>query len=740
VLVALLYLQLWAGRQSSGRVIGVDIDDADGVLTIEYVNPNYAAARAGLKAKDAIVSVNGEPVRTLIDYDRQASRFERGKPIAYGIRRGSESLTVKVVPGRPFPWSSFLFDAVALFGYFGVGALAFVQRREDLRARLLFIFGIAVAFEMALPQGSLVGLPAIAIVARGLFFLVSGVQIGVELHLASVVPARQHWLDRHAWVVPAFYVVGCGIGLVVASSTVIESLAGVGVLPWSAASAARLFFDAAMPAWAFAVFGLLGFQALRYPEPRGRQQAGLVLLGVAPWVILVVWTTTVDLIGTPVPDWFDAVWAPALLLYPIAVFVAMFRYNLFDIELMVRRSMLYASLTAALVLVFYAALGAGGALLSPLFEGSRNPIWLISAATLVLGLLFSPLRDGLQRLIDKRFFPERLALRQRLIALASELAALGKLPLMGRHLIERLCEIFSVSSATVLVADPRSGVLVTLASSANDDQGSDVSLLLDPTDRSLVRLARNRKPIAVRQLIAHNSVLGQRLAFLRAELAVPLLSAGRMVGLLLLGGKANHERFVAEEVELLDLFSHHVATVFENARLFESATYEGLTGLLRREAILQELEREAERAKRYQRPLTVGMVDLDEFKEVNDRFGHLIGDMVLKRVAQAISAGLRSSDIVGRYGGDEFLFLLPETDLSGAITVADKVRSLVEAVYVALGSGERASSTVSIGLGSLDLVAGMRGSPAQALIEMADRNVFHAKSVGRNRVVPASAA
>ena len=188
------------------------------------------------------------------------------------------------------------------------------------------------------------------------------------------------------------------------------------------------------------------------------------------------------------------------------------------------------------------------------------------------------------------------------------------------------------------------------------------------------------RPLTERVLAAKGGILASKLQELDAAYAVPLVAQGQLIGVLTVGSKESGDRFPGEELELLNLLAHHVAIVFQNARLFESATYESLTGLLRREAILEILDQELERADRYDRPLTVGMADLDHFKEVNDRYGHLAGDTLLKQVAEVLAGGLRSTDAVGRYGGEEFLIVLPETDLAGARVVADKLRRLVEGV------------------------------------------------------------
>jgi diguanylate cyclase (GGDEF)-like protein len=171
--------------------------------------------------------------------------------------------------------------------------------------------------------------------------------------------------------------------------------------------------------------------------------------------------------------------------------------------------------------------------------------------------------------------------------------------------------------------------------------------------------------------------------------------------------------------------------VFENARLFQSATYEGLTGLLRREAVLEQLDRELERAARYGRPLAVAMADLDHFKRVNDRHGHLAGDALLRQVSQVLSGSLRSTDWIGRYGGEEFLLVLPETGLAGAAAFAEKIRGRVEEMSVPVEDGPPIRATVSIGLAALD---GERKLTARDLIGEADRALYEAKNGGRNRV------
>lgn len=734
VVAALLYVQMTAAVRSAGRRIGAVPEEGDGAIRVESLVPGLPGERAGLLPGDRVLAADGVRMRKVTDWDLAAKHFRAGTPVRLTVERQGSVREMAVHPGVPVPWLRLAIGALTTLCFLALGLVALLQQRErDIRGRLLLLFAAAVALELALPVQAL-GDRWVRLVALAAFYLLTGFQMGLELHLASLIPERQAWIRRRPWVVPLYYVLGLGLGVATAATFVCEQGFGLDFFLWTSTTIEGVLLDAGLPVWALAVTVLLAVPAFRHPEPQGRQQAGLVLAGVIPWLLFVLATTGFDLAGRPVPPWLTGLESLILLLYPIAIFAAIYRYHLFDIELVVRRGLLYTTLTGALVLVFFGALGTGGALVSRFLEREAS-IWVISGATLLAGLLFWPLRSVLQGEIDRRLFPERNELRKRLIALAGELPALGKLPRMGEHLVERLRGIFGARSATILIANPGSGVLSALASSRSwSQEEQDRTLFLSVADPGVEQLRRAQRPLPVEQLRGSAFTLWPRLD---AALAVPLLHQENLTGVLVVGEKEGREHHRAEELELLNLLSHHVATVFENARLFESATYESLTGLLRREAILEQLERELDRALRYRRPLTVAMADLDHFKGINDRYGHLAGDALLKRVAQAAAAGLRSTDSIGRYGGEEFLLVLPETDIAGAAAVAEKVRSLVQRATVPMEDGSLARVTISIGLGTLhDLGPREPKISARDLLAAADRSLYEAKNGGRNQVHP----
>jgi two-component system, cell cycle response regulator len=144
------------------------------------------------------------------------------------------------------------------------------------------------------------------------------------------------------------------------------------------------------------------------------------------------------------------------------------------------------------------------------------------------------------------------------------------------------------------------------------------------------------------------------------------------------------------------------------------------------------LEREIGRALRYRRDLSLIMFDIDKFKSVNDSFGHLAGDHVLKHIATAVKNKIRKEDVLARYGGEEFAILLPEIDHHNACAFAEKIRALIERTPSKFEQ-HKIEATVSVG------VAALRGDidDATQFIKLADDNLYRAKETGRNRVVGA---
>jgi two-component system cell cycle response regulator len=178
--------------------------------------------------------------------------------------------------------------------------------------------------------------------------------------------------------------------------------------------------------------------------------------------------------------------------------------------------------------------------------------------------------------------------------------------------------------------------------------------------------------------------------------------------------------------------------VLDNARLAqrlrELSMIDGLTHLLNRRTIHQRLGEEWERARRYGGSLSVLLADLDHFKSVNDTYGHLAGDAVLAAVADVLRLHARTADIIGRYGGEEFLLLLPSTDLDAACRAARRLLEALANHPVAMENGGRLTVTTSVGVASLSELP--EDATPDSLLALADQRLYEAKAAGRNRAVP----
>lgn len=185
---------------------------------------------------------------------------------------------------------------------------------------------------------------------------------------------------------------------------------------------------------------------------------------------------------------------------------------------------------------------------------------------------------------------------------------------------------------------------------------------------------------------------------------------------------------------LLKFYPRHSLDALLHDHIYRLATVDAVTGIYTRRYVLDALDRELRRARRSGRPLAVACLDLDHFKDVNDRWGHDAGDQVLREAAATLHAALRGGDILGRTGGEEFLAVLPDTPRADALALAERLRAALAGRTLALrrpdGSGLPHRQTASLGVAVLS--AEMSG--ARELLAAADAKLYEAKRGGRNAV------
>ncbi len=198
----------------------------------------------------------------------------------------------------------------------------------------------------------------------------------------------------------------------------------------------------------------------------------------------------------------------------------------------------------------------------------------------------------------------------------------------------------------------------------------------------------------------------------------------------------NWPGITADETSFIDTLRHQLSMYIEKSRLFEQAISDGLTRLYVRRFFLVNLEKEIARSCRYSVEMSLLMMDIDHFKKFNDNYGHQAGDMVLRETAQRIMDSVRNVDIPGRYGGEELALILPQTPLSQAVLVAERIRNSIASTDYPYEQ-HRLKVTVSIGVTSL---VGRSKVTLEAFIAEADAALYEAKHGGRNRVIVAQIA
>ena len=190
--------------------------------------------------------------------------------------------------------------------------------------------------------------------------------------------------------------------------------------------------------------------------------------------------------------------------------------------------------------------------------------------------------------------------------------------------------------------------------------------------------------------------------------------------------------FSEDTVQLARWLVSQAAIALENAELHHvvqrQAMTDELTGLANRRRFMEALTAEIDRAERFGTGLTLVLADIDDFKRINDGFGHHVGDEALRRFARLLTGELRDIDVAGRLGGEEFAVLLPETDLEGGFIAAARIRRAVEKSELVLSDRIRIRFTASLGLASYE------GDAADTLLQRADAALYKAKADGKNRV------
>ncbi|MFA4029413.1 MAG: hypothetical protein GDYSWBUE_000163 [Candidatus Fervidibacterota bacterium] len=317
---------------------------------------------------------------------------------------------------------------------------------------------------------------------------------------------------------------------------------------------------------------------------------------------------------------------------------------------------------------------------------------------------------------------------QRLTEVLKSVAAAPDADGVAKTLLDEVIQMFGAETGRVFMVSDDGQHLEEVASHPHSEKRPQrrYSLMSDQ-DGVVARAALTGKPFI---LPPPNG--GRFNSTSLSLMCVPLTSTKGVQGVLLV--EDSKRRFTMSDLRSLELIAQQAAIALERARLYEQmerlSLTDALTGIANRRHIERHLEIEFARAKRYNYPLSAIMLDIDHFKRFNDIHGHLTGDRVLQGLARLLTNIARASDLVGRYGGEEFLIICAYTDLNGALALAERIRRAVEQTAFESREGEKLHITISAGVATFPEDA----QDSVGLIEAADKALYVAKQTGRNKV------
>lgn len=394
-----------------------------------------------------------------------------------------------------------------------------------------------------------------------------------------------------------------------------------------------------------------------------------------------------------------------------------------------RTSLKLALWHSLLTLVFYHAYQTG--VLAPAAGATNGVGSQVQRLAVFVTILWSvALVTATFSAVNERELRRRRFDLEALARFAAELETTASPPAIGAALLANTADAFGFGRA-ILLASP-SGAPRVLAQ--HGCAGTVTDAISAHPGSVLQRLQRNKSTLLAAAVDSSvDPWLDAAIPNARNLVIVPLSAEEQIVGALICEQQEQSGSRIQERVvTMVERFASHAALALRSRWLLEeirdAAATDGLTGIRNRRAFDERLDEELARAGRSGEPVSLLMLDIDHFKALNDDHGHQAGDDVLREIGAALAADCRTFDIPARYGGEEFAIILPRTDPRTALTVAERLRGVVETADTSI------PVTVSVGVATA--VAGL-DSP-QALIAAADGALYESKRAGRNRVTPAA--
>ncbi|MCI0413708.1 sensor domain-containing diguanylate cyclase [bacterium] len=598
-----------------------------------------------------------------------------------------------------------LIFAVTVLLYAVLSVISFGLRPNDHRVRVFVAVSVFVAFTFVFyqfpPKGAqTLGQLLYTFLHSAVFMLMSA----LLLHMSSLLPEEKPVAGHYPSIIRNTYL--AAIALAIFATFIYANIDGrwIAAFPSSITESRRFVRILVLGFYGYATLGgsmLVAHAGYLSTSLSAKRQAIAVCAGLMPYGLFRFSAAVAPrLMNLPLYSTLETL---VIFLLPVGFFLAIHGFQMFGVNVHLRRGILLAVTLALLVSAGYIIVLSA----QLLFPNAVNSLWGFTVVCLVLGVILWPVIRNMSSLIDTLFFPERMVSRKLTKEIVERVAEYTDIYVLCKVFTDHIAEGMGSNSVAIYVVN-EDGSSFHLAGSAGDQ----------PKLTHIDSVDANRA-------IAEGGMADSNGCY---DHVLGISFRDRTNALLCLGKKKTGERLSRAELEELRLASLQVSAMIENARLFALATRDSLTGLFRRAVFDERLASEASRSVREKKAFSVLMVDIDNFKSINDTYGHHAGDQVLRAVAGAIRDNSRKIDTVARYGGEEFAVLLPVTDCAGAVVVAEKMRSAIAELKIPV-QDRILQTTVSMGAAT-----SWDGILTAELVSKADDALYKAKRAGKNRV------
>jgi len=316
-----------------------------------------------------------------------------------------------------------------------------------------------------------------------------------------------------------------------------------------------------------------------------------------------------------------------------------------------------------------------------------------------------------------------------LVMVSQKISSILDLDELLNKIMESVLELAGAQNAVLLMIDKKTGILEKVVSKSSGNSGS---LDVQFSENIVQKVLKTGEYVVTdnamedERYLQMNSVVINKT---KSILCIPVKYNDEIKGVCYLDNKISSSVFSEEDIEILNVFMTQVAISIENAELYRLAITDGLTELFTHKHFKSLLDREVDRCRRFNKCTSLLMCDIDNFKTFNDKYGHQTGDFVLVNVSRMLTECFRVIDVVARYGGEEFAVILPETDISGSLIAAERLRLAIKNEKFTYNNLELKVS-ISIGISLFPDHA----NDSTLLIAAADKALYKSKENGRNRI------